>query len=70
MNTSAGSTTSRGDSGLGGRVPAARDCGGPPTSTNGRRPEERITVGVNEYNTGEEIDIPLLRVTGRESASK
>jgi methylmalonyl-CoA mutase N-terminal domain/subunit len=24
--------------------------------------KERITVGVNEYNTGEEIDIPLLRV--------
>ena len=23
---------------------------------------ERITVGVNEYNTGEEVDIPLLRV--------
>ena len=23
---------------------------------------ERITVGVNEYNTGEEMDIPLLRV--------
>ncbi len=24
--------------------------------------KERITVGVNEYNTGEEVDIPLLRV--------
>ena len=24
--------------------------------------KERITVGVNEYNTGEEMDIPLLRV--------
>ena len=24
--------------------------------------KERITVGVNEYNTGEEADIPLLRV--------
>ena len=24
--------------------------------------KERITVGVNEYNTGEEIDIPLLRI--------
>ena len=24
--------------------------------------KERITVGVNEYNTGEDVDIPLLRV--------
>ena len=24
--------------------------------------KERITVGVNEYNTGDEVDIPLLRV--------
>ena len=24
--------------------------------------KDRITVGVNEYNTGEEADIPLLRV--------
>ena len=24
--------------------------------------KERITVGVNQYDTGEEIDIPLLRV--------
>ena len=24
--------------------------------------KERITVGVNEYNTGEDMDIPLLRV--------
>ena len=31
--------------------------------------KERITVGVNEYNTGEEIDIPLLRVD-REGESR